>query len=541
MNHPSNDSPPPHNAAARTESLRRARDFYRYRHSPDLPPWLRDTPRWEVLPRWYNFTIHIRLYLALANRFYDQWYRKRSRHNGTMRAFDDYYHIVPRPPVASSRWQDDRWYGWLQVAGINPHQIELCRKIPDGFHVTDADVAGVLPAGRTLASEIAAERLFVADYGILAGLHRRPGRIMTEPFALFHRGEDNMLMPVAIQARRDRPAAATPVFTPRDGKWDWLTAKSFVQNASNHTHQGIFHYFGTHLIVAVVAIAFHRTIPPQSPLHALLTPFLAKCLGINKLARELLVSRDGIVDRSLSGGAKGVLEGCARAWSLYRWDRHTFHGDLAARGITPQNLPDFPFRDDSSLVWEAIHTYVREVIDTFYPSDDAVAGDDEIQNWHTEMSGANAGSIQGIPPLDGKAALTSFITEVIFKAGPLHNAMNAGQLDAYGYVLHTPAGLYLEPPAKKGTMDEASFLRLMPDRDHSCKQIGPAWALARPTPHPITRFTEQQDLPPAHRAAGVRLQETLKGVSKTVRERNRLRLTPYEYMDPATMAFQVSL
>lgn len=205
-------------------------------------------------------------------------------------------------------------------------------------------------------------------------------------------------------------------------------------------------------------------------------------------------------------------EGCAgrrlQQRVYYTW------AALAARGITPLNLPDFPFRDDAGLVWDAIHTCVREAFNAFYPSDAAVAGDDEIQKWHTEISGANAGSIQSIPPLDCKATLISFITEGIFKAGPLHNAMNAGQLDAYGYSCRTAT-------IRAG------------------RSAGPGRS---PVPHRVPSPASPNGRTcRACITPGLRLQETLKGVSKTVRERNRLRLTPYEYMDPATMAFQVSL
>ena len=533
----------PAESAARAEALRQARDAYRFRHSPDLPPWIRDLPRWERLPTLYNIAIHVRLYLALANRMYDKIYRRLSRHNGTLRGFDDYYHIVPKPPAPARNWQDDAWFGWLQLAGVNPHQIRLCKKIPEGFHVTDADVATVLPKGRSLADEMAADRIFYGDYGVLAGLHRRPGRIMTEPFCLFHRNAENMLTPIAIQARRDLAREQTPVFTPADSKWDWLTAKAFVQNASNHTHQGIFHYFGCHLVTEVITVAFHRNVPPQSPLYALLTPFLGKCLGINEIARKLLVSRDGIIDRSLSGGAKGVLEGCARAWSLYRWDEHTFHGDLVARGVTAATLPVYAFRDDASLIWDAIHAYVREIIDAHYRSDAAVAEDQEIAQWLAELRDAEGGAMKGLPDVTARAALIDFLTDIIFKAGPLHSAMNAGQLEAYGYVPHTPAGLYQDPPTRKGSSDETTFLRLLPDRETACKQIGPAWVLARPTPVPITHFAESHlaAMPAPHRAAALRLQEAMRGISRTVAERNRGRFLPYEYMDPATMAYQVNL
>lgn len=80
---------------------------------------------------------------------------------------------------------------------------------------------------------------------------------------------------------------------------------------------------------------------------------------------------------------------------------------------------------------------------------------------------------------------------------------NLRQFDAYGYIPHTPAGLYHAPLTRKGECDEGSFLQLLPDRELAAKQVGPAWVLARPTRRPITSFARDiaATLPPVHRAA----------------------------------------
>ena len=121
--------------------------------------------------------------------------------------------------------------------------------------------------------------------------------------------------------------------------------------------------------------------------------------------------------------------------------------------------------------------------------------------------------------------------------------MNLGQIDAYGYIPHTPAGLYHAPPTRKGECDQGSFLRLLPDRELAAKHVGPAWVLARPTRRPITSFARDilATLSPVHRAAAERLQEALRDVSLTIAERNRHRFMPYTYLDAAHMAFRISI
>ena len=42
--------------------------------------------------------------------------------------------------------------------------------IPSGYNITDADIHGVLPFGKTISSEIKAGRLFMIDCSIIDGI-----------------------------------------------------------------------------------------------------------------------------------------------------------------------------------------------------------------------------------------------------------------------------------------------------------------------------------------------------------------------------------
>ena len=62
------------------------------------------------------------------------------------------------------------------------------------------------------------------------------------------------------------------------------------------------------------------------------------------------------------------------------WD---FALNIKKRGV--ENLPNYHFRDDGILIWNAINEYVTGILNIFYDSDDEVRDDPEIQEWFNEI------------------------------------------------------------------------------------------------------------------------------------------------------------
>ena len=53
------------------------------------------------------------------------------------------------------------------------------------------------------------------------------------------------------------------------------------------------------------------------------------------------------------------------------------------RGV--ENIPNYHFRDDSMMLWNAIDKYVENILNIFYDTDDDVKNDWEIQEWIHEI------------------------------------------------------------------------------------------------------------------------------------------------------------
>ncbi|KAL1276559.1 hypothetical protein QQF64_036182 [Cirrhinus molitorella] len=53
---------------------------------------------------------------------------------------------------------------------------------------------------------------------------------------------------------------------------------------------------------------------------------------------------------------------------------------MKARGVdNKDDLPNYYYRDDGMMVWEAVKSYVSDVVRIYYSSDKTVQEDEEIQ------------------------------------------------------------------------------------------------------------------------------------------------------------------
>ncbi|TNN21568.1 Arachidonate 8S-lipoxygenase [Liparis tanakae] len=103
--------------------------------------------------------------------------------------------------------------------------------------------------------------------------------------------------------------------------------------------------------------------------------------------------------------------------------------DIAARGL--ESIPNFYYRDDGLKLWSIINSFVKAVVEHYYPSDSEVCKDTELQDWISEIftHGVLGNKASGFPESFHTAEeLTKFITMVIFTVTVEHAAVNNGQV-----------------------------------------------------------------------------------------------------------------
>ena len=217
---------------------------------------------------------------------------------------------------------------------------------------------------------------------------------------LFHVDENKRLMPLAVQLGQSPDSG--PIFTPADEPWLWRTVKSHVQCADAQVQECASHLLRTHLVMETVAVAMHRQLSVAHPLHQLLAPHCRFTMAINHAARTKMLAPGGPIDKTMSVGAEGALQLCAKAWQSWSFSQYDLRADLKSRGVDDAcRLPGYHYRDDALKIWDAIADFVGAVVRTFYRSNADVLADFELQAWARELADPAVGNFRGFADVNG--------------------------------------------------------------------------------------------------------------------------------------------
>ena len=521
--------------AERERSLFAQRQDYTWVHPPGQPPHCQGVPPGEQFGATKERLMLIDVAESIADMamaFMTRLFRK----NQTIASFKRYYPLRPIPDVAQ-RWMQDEEFGRQRLDGINPLLIRLVTRMPENFPVSEETVRGVIPAGTSLAQLLAEHRLYLLDYELLDGLPPLFGRFCVAPMCLLWRNDQNRLMPLAIQLGQS-PAQAPTLFTPKDDRWTWLMARTFVQSAEGTFHEIVAHLTRTHLVMEPFWVAACRTLPAQHPLHVLLKPHFTGTVEINNAARGKLLATGGPIDESIAIGAQGSLTLIGLAYERWSFDSVDPIRDLESRGVMNRSaLPHYHYRDDALALYGAIGTFVHDVLRVFYTSDDSVRQDPELQAWAQELVSPQGACVRGLPLVDGAIAsveqLSAIVARLVYVCSVEHAAVNNGQYAQFGWIPNTPGALYLAPPQDHGPRNEANFVYALPDAYAVGQQLTLVHLLSERTLTPLGTYPEDFfEYEQTVRDAVDRFRGRLDDIGRAIQERNRHLEVPYLYLQP---------
>lgn len=104
-------------------------------------------------------------------------------------------------------------------------------------------------------------------------------------------------------------------------------------------------------------------------------------------------------------------------------------------------IQDYPYAVDGLEIWSAIENWVSEYCSFYYPIDDIIQDDSELQSWWTEIRNVGHGDKQDEPwwpEMQTRAELIQCCTIIIWVASALHAAVNFGQYPYAGYLPNRP-------------------------------------------------------------------------------------------------------
>lgn len=404
-----------------------------------------------------------------------------------------------RSPIAEycmDHWKEDWFFGYQCLNGSNPRMIKKCTRLPENFPVTSDMVQSSMPAKTTLDKELKAGNIYLLDYAIMDGIPANTikGKLqfIAAPLCLLYQHPDEGLIPIAIQLEQ-APSRDTPIFLPKDPELAWLLAKMWVRHSEFQVFQLLSHLLRTHLVVEVFCVATLRQLPAVHPIYKLLSPHLRYTLEINCRGRTQLISPDGIFKRVVSTGGDGLLILAQREYKVLTYRSLQPHFDFSDRGVF--QLPNYFYRDNSLMLWEAIHSFVTDIVSLYYHTDQDVQKDTELQAWIKDISQEGFTDLPnfGLPSkLCSKEELSTLLAVAIFTSTAQHAATNNGQFDWCAWVPNTPCTMRLPPPSDKDAVTMEMIMASLPDVGQSCVQMAITWHLGRAQPDaiPLGQYTE---------------------------------------------------
>ncbi|KAL0341828.1 UNVERIFIED_CONTAM: Linoleate 13S-lipoxygenase 3-1, chloroplastic [Sesamum calycinum] len=358
------------------------------------------------------------------------------------------------------------------IAGVNPVNIERLQVYPpvskldpeiygpQESALKEEHISGQLN-GMTVQQALDSSRLYIIDYHdiylpFLDQMNALDGRKSYATRTIFFLTDSGTLKPIAIELSLPPTSPNTRskrVLTPpvdATTYWMWQLAKAHVCSNDAGVHQLVNHWLRTHATMEPFILAAHRQMSAMHPIFKLLDPHMRYTLEINALARQSLISVDGVIESCFTPG-RYCMEISAAAYKSWRFDQEGLPADLIRRGMAvpdptqPHGLKltieDYPYATDGLMIWGAIENWVRNYVNHYYPDSTHVCNDKELQAWYAEsinVGHADVRHAEWWPTLATPEDLISILTTIIWLASAQHAALNFGQYPYGGYVPNRP-------------------------------------------------------------------------------------------------------
>ncbi|CAN6338053.1 unnamed protein product [Urochloa humidicola] len=395
-------------------------------------------------------------------------------------------------------WRTDEEFAREMLAGLNPvviKRLDVFPPVSSGgmkSSITTAHIERQLE-GRTVDKVIEQNRLYILDHhDYLIPYLRRINTLGVCIYAsrtLLFLKDDGTLKPVVIELSLPSDGAGdgeiSRIFLPATQGTDghmWQLAKAHVSVNDSGYHQLISHWLFTHATVEPFIIATKRQLSAMHPINKLLEPHFKDNMQINTLARSILLSAGGILERTMFPG-KYAMEMSSAIYSEWRFAEQSLPNDLVKRGVASKDpsgdvtlhIEDYPYAVDGLDVWRAIEGWVRSYCAHFYHSDAAVVDDGELQAWWDDVRLVGHGDREHDPAcwldLDTVAHLAETLSTLIWIASALHAAVNFGQYGYAGFMPNRPTRCrrFVPLPGSPEMVQleadpEKFFLEMVPDR-----------------------------------------------------------------------------
>ncbi len=322
--------------------------------------------------------------------------------------------FLPHGPVPGilTNYTQDLLFS-MERLSLSPYQVRRLNPSSDTLQITIDDDVATNITGMTLQELLDAGRLFYADYRDQKNL-TPTDRYSAACDAFFYINQTSSdFLPLAIRTN----VGSNLIYTPNDEPDDWLLAK-IMYNVNDFWYAQWNHLASTHEVVQIAYLAAIRTLSDEHPVLALLNRIMYEVYAIQPLAATLLFLPGAVVDQVFAYTGISAQE---YSTDLYknggsgRFESNYFMTDLETRGLVNSDfgpaLTSFPFYEDASTIYKAIHAFMTSFVDSYYSKDSDVVADKEIQAWVKEAQGP--AECIDFPSITTKSALVDALTHMV--------------------------------------------------------------------------------------------------------------------------------
>ncbi|MBD2677210.1 MULTISPECIES: lipoxygenase family protein [Nostoc] len=476
-----------------------------------------------------------------------------STHDAMNPSIEDYNKLfvkIPLPQI-SSRFKEDLVFGYMQVAGPNPLMLQQVLQQEKNLGISNEQYEKIVGIPNDSLEAARQEgRLYKADYFKLKNMENgsfpNQQKYIYSPLALFvvppASNPSRSLLPLAIRCQPEHP-----VFTPLDGE-NWAIAKSIVQMADSNYHELVSHLAHTHLFIEPFVIATKRRLPANHHLRILLEPHFEGTILINYGAHQLLIADRRQVDALLASTIESDRQLTVQAAqdNLHHFNDAMFPKTLRSRGVDNiSQLPEYPYRDDGLLIWNAIHQWVSAYLSSYYITGQQILADQALQNWAKELISQQGGRLQNfgedasgtIKTLD---YLIDAVSTIIFTASAQHAAVNFAQGELMTYAPAFPLASY--SPAPTNPDEQGDFMSMLPSIEQARTQLKVTYLLGSVYYTQLGQYSNSYfKSKPQISSALATFQNQLKGIEKEITQRNRTRIMPYKFLLPSQIPQSINI
>lgn len=486
----------------------------------------------------------------------------------------------------------DWFFGYLQIGGFNTTNLRGVQpSSPQGTEIVALDdLLAKMPmtdamlqqeigdSTMTLQQAAQEKRLYVVDYKELDGAETTPvhgeERYLSAPIALFYlnpnspegyppAGDKGVMQPIAIQLEQKFDEISAPIFTPTDAgnagdenHFKWRIAKYFVNVCCAIQHESIAHLGDCHLTLDPMIVAANRKLSENHPIMVLLKPHFRFTISINNSALHSLIIPGGVVATNVGPKIEDTWELVRQAHIAWQFDDNNPETVFDIRGVA--DIPAFPFRDDTKLLWDALRKWVADYIAVYYPTQEDILQDNELQAWINELVSPNYAKVTGMRGLketgdpkkpfviDDKDYLIKVIAQIIYIAGPQHASVNYAQYPLMSYMPSVAGTIYQPAPGKDTQLEsEDDCMAWYPPLDVSLYTFLFEYLLSGVQYDTFGHYSEDPKIPYfKDRRLSESLsefQEELAHIESTIRKRNRTRPMEYPFQLPSQIPNSISI